>query len=135
MKCSPSRFNIVVWPIFHGEFECIGATIHHATLRVDAGDILTQARPQTLDGSDSIHDVGCKAMISGVRSLSLAIPLITSGLVTGVKQDLSVGRVFKRSDFNLFSLKKAKSNLRSGGLRDYLDKRTVRDSLFPIQEI
>ena len=57
------------WPLVNNEPECVGATIHLAVLKVDAGSILAQARPESLSELDNSHDIGCKAIISGTKKM------------------------------------------------------------------
>ena len=50
-----------LFPIYHKQLECIGATIHVATAKVDEGPILHQLRPDITLG-DTIHDIGNKVI-------------------------------------------------------------------------
>jgi folate-dependent phosphoribosylglycinamide formyltransferase PurN len=58
-----------LWPLVEGRPECIGATVHHATARVDDGGILGQVRPN-LHGVTHVHEVGLRAMMTGAKLLT-----------------------------------------------------------------
>jgi len=61
-----------IFPILYKELECVGATIHIATSKVDGGSILHQLRPDIEQG-DSIHDIGNKVILKSGKELPLII--------------------------------------------------------------
>ena len=52
------------WPLVNNQPECVGATIHFSASAIDAGEILTQVKPN-VSTDDGCHDIGCKVIIAG----------------------------------------------------------------------
>lgn len=82
------------WPLVNREPECVGVTIHLPILKVDAGDILKQGRPQP-NVSDRCHDLGCKTIIRGTELMITCIEDFHKGIITPIPQNLEVGRVYR----------------------------------------
>lgn len=117
------------WPLVDGMPECVGVTIHHATLRVDGGDILRQGRP-SFDAGDSSHDLGCKTIIEGAK-LVLRLLQVKGPLPTGVPQT-GVGRLCRRADFTPHALGRMRHNFEAGMIPRYLMNKDNRDARYPI---
>lgn len=117
------------WPLVDDCPECVGVTIHHASNKVDGGNILLQARPD-VGNEDTNHDLGCKSIIAGTR---LFITIIQHGMPipAGIPQTSS-GRLCRRNDFSLEHLIKMQENFKSGMLTRYLSQKDTRDEQFPI---
>lgn len=118
------------WPLANGEPELVGATIHLATLTVDAGPILRQARPE-IEAGDGAHDVGCRALAAGIAALRDALPAYARGDLEPVAQEPG-GRVYKNVDFHARAVAQMRERLASGMLREYLDDAEARRARFPI---
>lgn len=120
------------WPLVDGLPECVGVTVHHATSIVDGGGILAQARPD-VRSSDSIHDIGCKTIMAGAallqRFASQSPPLLQGAPQTGV------GKLCRRADFDIESLRQVQSRIANGMLKDYLADKAKRDARYPIVEV
>ncbi len=119
------------WPLVFNEPECVGATIHIATSKVDAGSILSQVRPTMIE-KDCSHDVGNKTIISAVATLIKCVPPYLERKINPQPQRLDIGKVFKKKDFNANAVLKMKENFNNGMIRDYLVNKINRDSLYPI---
>jgi Formyl transferase len=119
------------WPFVFEEPECVGATIHVAEMRVDAGAILAQVRPDP-EASDRIHELGTKALIAGGRLLPRIIRAYEAGKLAPQKQDLCVGRTFRSRDFNVEALRRAWQNLDRGLLAGYVGDLAARQAKFPV---
>lgn len=118
------------WPLVRGEPECVGATVHLATLDVDAGPILRQARP-SLEPDDGAHDAGCRAIMAGVAALGDVLPAYVGERVQPVAQR-SGGLVFRNRDFGPDAVRQLQRRLDAGMIPEYLDDKSRRDSRFPI---
>ena len=121
------------WPLVYGEPECVGATIHLAVAKVDAGAILTQVRPE-VGTRDRAHELGTKTLIAALEALP---PVMSSYLLSETKpqsQDLSQGRVFKNKDFNAASVRTMWRNFESGMINEYLLYSRNRLEKYPIIE-
>lgn len=117
------------WPLVDGIPECVGVTVHHATLKVDGGNILSQARPEVALG-DSSHDLGCKSIIAGASLLQkvVASPACLAG---GIVQT-GGGKLCRRDDFTLDALCRMKNNFAEGMIDRYLQDKINRDMHYPI---
>jgi hypothetical protein len=120
------------WPLVNGEPECVGATIHHATPKVDAGAVLNQTRPP-LVGTDRAHDIGCKAIIAGVEALLAVLRASEQrGFDPGRPQPPGQGLVFRRRDFSAEAVARLRANLEAGMVPAYLEKKAERDARYPL---
>lgn len=118
------------WPLADGLPECVGITVHIAAAEVDAGPILAQARP-VMAPTDSPHDIGCKAIITGVELLARAISAYDAGSITPVPQRLG-GKLFRQRDFSVEAVRTLRANFANGMIRDYLQQKAERDAKYPI---
>jgi len=119
------------WPLVFREPECVGATIHLATLEVDAGAILGQVRPDYALG-DNCHTLGFKTVIAATHLLVRIIEGYNQGNLTGHRQNLSIGKVFKKKDFNAEAVLVMRKNFETGMIEEYLDKQIARNQRYPI---
>jgi len=120
------------WPLVNGEPECVGATIHLATLSVDAGPILRQVRPAIGLGDDN-HDIGCKAIIAGSAAHRDALAAFGAGELAPVPQQAG-GRLYKRADFNAAAVVELRRRFADGMIPRYLEQKSERDARYPIVE-
>lgn len=121
------------WPLVNNEPECVGATIHLAILKVDAGSILAQVRPE-IEFKDQNHDIGCKTIIAGTHAMVSCIKKYADRKITPKPQDLSGGRVYKRADFHPEAVEIMWQNFSEGMISKYLQEKKDRDAKFPIIE-
>jgi folate-dependent phosphoribosylglycinamide formyltransferase PurN len=116
------------WPLVYRAPEYVGATIHLAVERVDAGGILSQVRPM-VEQKDRAHELGTKTIISAFDAMPQILSMYLHGQMTPQRQDLSEGRVFRRKDFNAAAVRTMWENFGSGMMDEYLaafDDRTRR---------
>lgn len=119
------------WPLVDGLPECVGVTVHHATLKVDGGNILLQARPDVAKG-DSSHDLGCKAIMAGtslLQKVAASGPCLSGGVVQS-----GGGKLCRRDDFSLTALRLMLKNFEGGMVEEYLRNKARRDTVYPIVE-
>ncbi|MEK8023152.1 MAG: formyltransferase family protein [Candidatus Hydrogenedentota bacterium] len=119
------------WPLVNNEPECVGATIHHATLKTDGGPVLHQVRPDVLS-SDGAHDFGCKTIIAAANGLLRLFDLLAVASPPGISQDLSQGKVFRRKDFSAEAVRLMRGNFESGMVASYLQEKSKRDAARPL---
>src|SRR5207244_13617600 len=105
------------WPLVNGEPECVGATVHLATLDVDAGPILRQARPE-LAPDDRAHDAGCKAIVAGAAALPHPVAGYADGRAEPVPQQ-GGGRLYRRADFDADAVATMRRRLDEGMIPRY----------------
>jgi folate-dependent phosphoribosylglycinamide formyltransferase PurN len=121
------------WPLVYNEPECVGATIHLAIRKVDAGSILHQVRPDT-DVTDRAHELGTKTIIKAVDIIPEVIKSYSEGNIQPVRQDLASGKVFMNKDFNADAVKTMWANFENGMMENYISDFETRLSKFPIIE-
>ena len=117
------------WPLVDGIPECVGVTVHHATLKVDGGNILVQARPDVAIG-DSSHDFGCKSILAGASLLQKVVKS-AADIAEGVVQ-VGGGKLCRRDDFSLVALRRLQTNLAEGMVESYVQGKERRDREYPI---
>jgi|MDTC01.2.fsa_nt_gb methionyl-tRNA formyltransferase len=118
------------WPLVNKEPQCVGATIHYATVEVDGGDILTQVRPD-ISTSDEVHDFGCKTIINASEAVSRTVTVLKDDGIEAKKQ-VNGGKLYKAKDFNIEAVLRMKKNFKDGMVEEYLSKKEECDSRFPI---
>tara|TARA_B100000287_G_C20590642_1_gene764100 strand:+ start:417 stop:1211 length:795 start_codon:yes stop_codon:yes gene_type:complete len=92
------------WPFYFLEPAYAGMTFHYITSEPDAGNIIHQVVPKLKQG-DGIHDVGCKAVLSGTNGV---IELISSYQKKGdfkSHKQKGTGKNFLASDFKVEHLR------------------------------
>jgi folate-dependent phosphoribosylglycinamide formyltransferase PurN len=104
-----------LFPIKYKELECIGATIHIATSKVDEGPILHQLRPD-LELNDSLHDIGNKVILRAGKILPIIIQKHIEGKIIGLQQQYE-GRLCKIKDLNILVLKEIYDTFEKGLLK------------------
>lgn len=120
------------WPLVNGEPECLGVTIHLATLKVDGGPIIHQVRPMPTR-TDRAHDLGCKAILEGTRGILDVLEYLEDhGKLPETPQDFSHSLLYKRKDFSGESVKKLWENFEQGMIEEYVDHFSVRVQSKPI---
>jgi folate-dependent phosphoribosylglycinamide formyltransferase PurN len=119
------------WPLYYGEPECVGTTIHLADAGVDAGPILAQVRPQP-DLDDRVHELGTKALMAGVELLPRALEAWSGRGIQALAQDLSGGRVCRRRDFSAAAVRQVWDRLDRGMMAEYLGNLAGRQAKFPL---
>jgi methionyl-tRNA formyltransferase len=86
------------WPFVNDELECVGATIHIAAKRVDAGDILKRIKP-TITPTDNYYSVNYKTIKEAIESIPSVAKNFLENKAELIKQDSSTSKVYKKSDF------------------------------------
>ncbi len=119
------------WPLVDNLPECVGATIHLASREVDAGNILSRVRPE-INVNDTVHHIGTKALVSGLEKMVESVSQFLENSQVVTNQNLKIGKVYYRKDFNEHSLIKLKKNFDNGMLASYLSEKSERDKKFPI---
>lgn len=120
------------WPLVDGLPECVGATIHIATPKVDAGNILAQVRPEGIMSTDRAHEVGNKTIMTAFSLLTPILDSYFNGDIVPKKQDLSIGAVYRRKDFTNDAVETMWANFENAMISRYLAKQRTRDEAYPI---
>jgi len=109
------------WPFYYDEIEYVGATIHIAVAKVDAGDIIGRVRPN-LEVGDDYYTINLKTMKETIDRMPMYIEDFFFNKILLVKQDLTIGRRCRRSDFTERTLNIALQNVGNGLSKDKLQE-------------
>lgn len=94
------------WPFYNNDLEYLGITIHIATDKVDAGDILHVVKPDIKE-SDNYYDITNKLIKKSINKLSDTVYSYNEGNIKKIPQDISEQKyLYKKKDFSEECLKK-----------------------------
>lgn len=122
------------WPLVNRQPECVGATIHLAVLRVDAGAVLAQVRPPA-ERADRAHELGTKTIIAALAAMPQVVAQYLTGQITPQAQRTDIGSVFKQKDFNAAAVEQMWRHLADGMMSEYLAAEPERRLAYPIIEL
>jgi hypothetical protein len=122
------------WALVKREPECVGATIHLAVVKVDAGAILAQVRPEA-EAADRAHELGTKTIIAGLELMPRILELCGKGKIAPRAQDLTQGQVFRLKDFHAEAVREMWRQFDSGMMAEYLADAESRRKRYPIAEL
>ncbi len=119
------------WPLVERVPECVGATIHLAVARVDAGAILAQLRPEP-DPADRAHELGAKTIVAAFQAFPRVLQRYAAGQLVPREQQLGAGRVFRRADFRAAVVRSMWAQFATGMMAEYLADAKRRRAAYPI---
>jgi folate-dependent phosphoribosylglycinamide formyltransferase PurN len=99
------------WPIANNEPELVGATVHECTGRIDAGRIFFNCRV-SLFRSDDLHTIFARTVVAGAEGYVEVLRSYCEGRLSGVPQNLEIGREYRGTMRGLAAELKARRNLR-----------------------
>lgn len=102
------------WPIVEQELACVGATIHLAEKRVDAGNILKRVRACPIVG-DTYYSLTNRLIKDAINLVPNTLRGFLDGSISPQKQERLESRAYKKQDFNEEALNSALSFF-GGGL-------------------
>lgn len=121
------------FPIVNNEFECIGATIHIATLKVDAGGILHQLRLEELYKEDTIHSIGNRLIKkAGVLYPKIVKDFLENKIVPIPQEETTLSKEYRIKDFTPEAIRKAHNVLANRGIVLYLEQAHLHKTNKPI---
>ena len=111
------------FPIVNNEFECVGATIHIATVQVDAGGILHQLRLEEYNETDTIHTIGNRL----IKEAGAVYPQIIEAYIQHkikpiAQKTIATEKEYRIKDFTPNAIRKAHEVLANQGIVLYLAK-------------
>ena len=99
------------WPFYFNELQYLGTTIHIASIKVDAGDILMRVLPDWNRVDKDYYEITNALIKKSIKLYPKIVKQFLNGEIDPEPQDLSVGRYCKRSDFDEPKLKQALNNI------------------------
>lgn len=109
------------WPFVEGELGCVGATIHLAAARVDAGDILRRVRARPRLG-DNYYSLTNRTIREAIDAVPDAVGDYLDGSLTPQPQGGLLQRAFRKSDFNERALERALAFVGEGLTQEMIDE-------------
>lgn len=107
------------WPFYFNELYYLGTTIHIASIKVDAGDIIMRVLPDWIRVETDYYEITYALIKKSIKLYPKIVTQYLKGEIDPVPQDLTVGRYCKRSDFDESKLKQALNNI------NQLDDRSI----------
>jgi folate-dependent phosphoribosylglycinamide formyltransferase PurN len=120
-----------LFPVLYNKLECIGATIHKVTEKVDAGDILHQLRPD-IELNDNIHAVGNKVILKSGIILPKVLRSYLEGKIAVVSQKIEKGIICKIKDLTPIILRKIYTNMSTNLVEDFIQNKKLLETETPI---
>lgn len=93
------------WPAANGEIECMGATIHIAVQKVDAGPIICRIKSNPRVGDD-YYALSTRLIRESIDIFPEAVRDFHAGALPLTMQ-ASIGKAYRKNDFNDAALEKA----------------------------
>ena len=101
------------WPFAQNELECVGATVHLAVAKVDAGPILARVKPD-LQVGDTYYTITHRLIRQSIDALPDIASRYLAGEVAPLPQVPTGERAWRKADFCEPSLRRALSNVGLG---------------------
>jgi methionyl-tRNA formyltransferase len=108
------------WPLYNGELNMVGATVHECTKDIDGGKIFGTARAQ-LHPDDDVFSVFARSVIAGADLYVAKVRELMDGDLKGVPQDLSLGKEYRAYQRDVAAERKVRRNIKDGLIRRYLE--------------
>lgn len=119
-----------LFPYYHNEPECVGATIHLATQNVDDGPVLHQLRPD-IEPNDDLHSIGNKTILKAGKILPEVIKAYSEKKILPQKQSGS-GKICRNKDLTPALLREIYKKFEGGMVEEYLVRKEDRDAGKPV---
>jgi methionyl-tRNA formyltransferase len=108
------------WPIANGELECVGATIHLAVDKVDAGGILRRIKADPRIG-DSYYTLTTRLVRRAIDAVPQTACEYLRGRLVPVQQSFDSSRAYRRRDFDAEALARALKFIGNGLTADQIN--------------
>lgn len=121
------------FPIVNNEFACIGATIHMATIKVDAGGILHQLRLEELYEEDTIHTIGNRLIEqAGIVYPKIVKEYLENKIQPVAQKETETSKEYRIKDFTPDAIRKAHKVVANHGIVLYLEQSHFHKANQPI---
>jgi len=100
-----------LWALHNGDFDSIGATLHHINASIDTGDVIGM-KTSEIDRFDNVDTIFYKSCQVGFNLLESHLDDIMHGKTKSIKLK-NKGKLYQNKDRTTEVVKKAEKNLRS----------------------
>ncbi len=107
------------WPLYNGELEMVGATVHECTRDIDGGRIFGTARAQ-LQPYDDVFSVFARSVMAGAELYVAKVKELLAGKLEGIAQNLSMGREYRACERNVAAERAVRKRIQNGLIRNFL---------------
>lgn len=94
------------WPFVNRELEYLGATIHLATAKVDAGEILARVTPD-LRSEETYYEITSRLIRDSIDRFPSVVSAYLEGRIRPVGQEDIAGKLYRKADFSEVALQQA----------------------------
>ncbi|MCP9830080.1 hypothetical protein KBZ14_04405 [Synechococcus sp. HJ21-Hayes] len=94
------------WPFVNRELEYLGTTIHLATSKVDAGQILARIDPDLWSG-ETYYDITSRLIRDSIDQFPSVVSAYLEGCIRPAYQEDIAGKLYRKSDFSEAALLQA----------------------------
>ena len=117
------------WPVYNGELDYLGATVHECTARLDGGTIFGVARAK-LQEDDVLETLFPRCVVTGTSLYVQVLKrwLDEPGGIQGQEQNTSVGKEYRASMMNWRKKRIARKLIRKGIIREYAKRQMEMES-------
>lgn len=109
------------WPLYNGELEMVGATVHECTRDIDGGRIFGTARAQ-LQLGDDVFSVFARSVMAGADLYVAKVKELMAGKLEGVTQDLSSGREYRACERNVAAESAVRKRIQGGLITNFVNR-------------
>ena len=123
------------WPLYNGELQKIGATVHDCTSDIDGGNIYSRVSVR-VEEDDDPFSVFARCVKAGAITYSKVARSFVEGRVINVqKQDLSLGRMYRFRDRTFVNDLRMEFLIRSGKLKSVIHNLHKSNLQYPDKDI
>lgn len=101
------------WPFVDRELEHLGTTIHLATAKVDAGEILARVAPD-LRAGETYYDITSRLIRDSINRFPSVVSAYLEGRIRPAGQEDIAGKLYRKADFSEAALQQALSYVGAG---------------------
>lgn len=94
------------WPFVNRELEYLGTTIHLATAKVDAGEILARIDPDLRSG-ETYYDITSRLIRDSIDRFPSVVSAYLEGRIRPACQEDIAGKLYRKADFSEAALQQA----------------------------
>lgn len=108
------------WPLFNGDLDRLGATVHECTADVDGGRIFRTGRAR-LQADDGVFGAFARCVEVGTELYVDTVRDLVAGTLHGQAQDLTLGREYRAAEKGWYEERRVRREVRRGLIRRHVE--------------